>query len=1243
MKTILLLLAISLLLAGLVRCDGFSVSGSGAYDITIMVKEGGMNVLPCLNGAVPCLTLNYVLNNLEKVESAEISVYVLYSHTISSVRAVLTTDVSLKIRGENQSVVSCQEGSQVVMDAEIHNASVAMEISYMQFTGCGSAISRTPSFRFISFCSVEFKDCGFSNCSDLVIDSTAKLHVDGCRFESNTFFTSALQLSFDGDLNLLCIHTLYSIDILNSIFVNNADVESMLARKVDIIGSKSSIVGAYIKHTKTHATNLDLIMDNCSFSGSRALNASGLTFTIAGSVDVVTLTVTKSSFVGMNTGGHLISINASGRIDGKIAVDISDTSAISNTFSKLRGVMNFDIIGTSFSGQNPLIVSLSNNTVKNNSGSIGLRFKATNLATPIVLRVMDSIYSNNRGTAINIGCVDCQEQSLLTVRIHEVVISGNRNLMPLKRSTSIVIMDHCELHIKNTNFTNNIGTAAELTYVDVYFQGDLFFDGNLGTNGGACKLGNNVNIIPPSVDERVSVQLSNNIALYGGAFYLTALTIIRKPFLILTLKQNCNPNVTTVGGEDSVDNTVMVCNFTLAFNNNTATISGDNAFVVEPSSLGLCNETCIEPISGVASSAKNVTIYGSNNTNILTIFPGQNILVNTTVKDLFNLSATCEATVFLQCGEDILICGSGGNTVQLFGTGQLTLTNTPSISPLQITSANGSLTSNPTLVFQCQYAPQAVLVLNVTSCPNGFVYNSTTRKCQCALSDSDVYVCSALEGVACVAQNHWFGYVTESDGNTSKAVVSYCPYPLCTPSYNECPIQNATSSSPVPYILLPFSSDEQCAGDRGGPLCKECANGATSTFEAALCIPDDKCEPWQPYVLIFLAVIFQLLLSLALMYIVRYFKEIGLLYGPLFFVAVINHLPFGYYLKFYELKVILSIFSSYLLVDFAAFGQIPWCFYLETLPSFSFQFLGPLILALLLFLNILCAKLCPRLLKHFNIPPIQTVCFLTMLSFWTLADTSISILQGQSFGGVEGTYVYVQPSILYFTGVHIVLVLVSVSLLAFVILPFVGLLLLAPLIGKKFAVNLSHVQPFLDVFQSPFKDEFRWYPAVYFITWMLFLATDTLEINLVPQIMVMIMATLQFVLLPFKRVHLNAMNSLLLFDIVLIIFFLNEQGNTHVYFYNQASLVTVEVIVYGLTLAPLLYFLLALASIILYKTGFIRSFSLMRRKNGYEHSINESNAVDLEDSVDDRSVSMRRVSFRDVDVDLRESLLESFH
>jgi len=290
-----------------------------------------------------------------------------------------------------------------------------------------------------------------------------------------------------------------------------------------------------------------------------------------------------------------------------------------------------------------------------------------------------------------------------------------------------------------------------------------------------------------------------------------------------------------------------------------------------------------------------------------------------------------------------------------------------------------------------------------------------------------------------------------------------------------------------------------------------------------------------PPTILLLSVAFQFALAFSLVVALRLKMGLGsgFLYGPLFYLAVINQLPFRYLNQRSVFQKIISTYSSIFLLTMQVFGDIPWCFFdVNPLLNFSLRFLGPLIVALVLLLTVCLARRCPTLLLMLQDSPVQAMCLLILLSFWSLADTSLRLIVWVPLqsGEISETRVALFPEIQYLQNpYHISLWIVSIVVLLFFIC-FAAMLAITPLLAKKY--NLNKIKPLLDEFHSCYKNEYRWYSAVYFASWLVLQISSSNYLFFLT--LLSILLSTNFIVRPYKNQWMDRMDTLLLTDLVLL-------------------------------------------------------------------------------------------------------------
>ena len=708
--------------------------------------------------------------------------------------------------------------------------------------------------------------------------------------------------------------------------------------------------------------------------------------------------------------------------------------------------------------------------------------------------------------------------NILTITIHRLYMS-NVNVISnkIKRIGNSIVeinainpIGETNFKISDTNFINNTGTGLRMEGVTVDLSNITFYN-NTGVYGGGMFLyRTHIYFTGPVIFER-------NKALFGGAIYIAAFV-----------------GFEVVSGKSCTPYTFQQ----ITFSSNFAGTLGTDVFI-EGSDSTFFTFRCTNLVweDHVIAGPRDITINPQSNSTII-LFPGQKLTYSADVTDYFGNLTSCLINILLQCGDHLIFCEYvqlTGDAVSLLSTGTIT-TN------LYLTSTFEHHSSLIQLRFICLDTNIEVYAnVNLTTCPLGYVFQTPRKSqpiqgiCECVDMASDDVQCDFVLGVACIRQGYWLGKINADNVlEDTFNDTAPCQYPYCKTDLPPCPIIGLSQT----YNQLPVVQDEQCIGLYGGLLCRGCRVDAVFSFEAVKCIPSSNCEPWQPYVILILAVILQLLLGFGIiMGLKTSFKTgVGHLYGPLFFIAVLRLIPFGYYKEYVQLKYTVSIFQSVILLNLEIFGEIPWCFFsnINQLLNYSLHFVGPFIIAVILLSTVLLARYYPRQFLSVQSSPVQAICLLILLSFWSVSDTCIQLLKPTtSLSRGKGWRVAIQPNIQYLKDpYHIVTWIISMVLLVFLIVPFILLLLFSPLLRCKF--NLTRIQPLLDAFQSCYDDKFRWYSGVYLLSWII------LNINMpyyVMEIVLVGVCTLHFMIQPYKYRWLNIVDTLLLVDLIMLAFF----------------------------------------------------------------------------------------------------------
>ena len=1055
---------------------------SANQNITIYVQEDGIDQSECIEGneSIPCHTLSYVLGQInnrsnDTFNGTNISVYVYitYYQEITNLSYIQLL-VNLYLIG---------------VDNPILDFSGSHYVFYLQGGGCFYA--ETFTFYNIwaslhSIVTVSFNKClftsGDSNIETLHIEDIYNLTISNCSFRNN-----------DARSTLIGIQNVPNVEIFGSEFYQNKGQDYLI----------------WISSEQTH----NLTISNCLFRNNDAR------YNLIWTANVFNVEISGSEFYQNKGQLYLIWISSEQTHNLTISNCLFRNNDAQFQLILIKNVFNVEISGCKFyqnKGQQYLLLTyfayifdMDNCSIYDNDIKDAI-FLLESTNSESMFTITNCLFSNNTSGGRILEIVSdrlyISNTNLISNKLRRIDYSIIQLTSILLSSRQYNIMN-----ISNINFINNIGTGLKLKEATVYFNNITFYN-NTGVYGGGMSLyQTHIYVTGPLIFER-------NTALFGGAIYIATTDIHHLSIPYCT----------------SLEQITFSSNFAGRFGADVFIEDGfsvsDIIYYTFPCIVYIYNHVTRDHI---ISGPYNITINPQSNSTV-TLFPGQKLTYSAKVTDCFGNLTSCFVNIILEC--ENTIC----EHVQLTGETQSSLSTGNYITNLYLTSNVDHHDYSILLWFLClDTIAEAYAYMNLTTCPLGYVFQTSQNSqqilgtCECVDIASDVVQCDFVLGVACIRHGYWLGKVNADDVLLEDTLnhTAPCQYPYCKSDLPPCPIIRLSQT----HTKLPVTQDEQCNGLYGGLLCRSCREDAVFSIEAVNCIPSSNCEPWQPYVTLVLVVVFQLVLGFGIVIGLKAsFKTgVGHLYGPLFFIAVLRLIPFGYYKEYVQLEFTVSVFQSVLLLNLEVFGKIPWCFFsnINPLLNYTLRFLGPFIIAVVLLSTVLLARYYPRQFLSLQSSPVQAMCLLILLSFWSVTDTCIQLLKPTTtLSGVKGWRVALQPNIQYLKDpYHIVTWIISTVLLVFLLVPFILLLFLSPHLRRKF--NLTRIQPLLDAFQSCYDDKYRWYSGVYLLSWII------LNINMpyyVMEIILVAVGTLHFMIQPYKYRWLNIVDTLLLVDLIML-------------------------------------------------------------------------------------------------------------
>ena len=372
------------------------------------------------------------------------------------------------------------------------------------------------------------------------------------------------------------------------------------------------------------------------------------------------------------------------------------------------------------------------------------------------------------------------------------------------------------------------------------------------------------------------------------------------------------------------------------------------------------------------------------------------------------------------------------------------------------------------------------ITVNITilDCPPGFEFSQNSGECGCnpiILASLSTAECNASSQIISKQGDVWIGY--KSDDH-------------CVIAHQNCPFDYCSMSAVNFNITNP---DIQCALNRSGLLCGECANGLS------LLLGSNKCGTCSNSYLGLLIVFAIFGIGLVVFLLVLNFTiSLGMINGLIFFANIIK-LNEAIFFPAGPIHF-LSQFVSWLNLDLG----IETCFYngMDSYTKVWLQFIFPFYIWVIIIIIIYLAKYTKfsRLVSNNTVPVLATLILLSytkLIRTVTLALASVTIKCGQH--STQYSW-YNDPNIDYLSVKHVILLVFALFVLCFLIIPFTILLVFIQLLEGPVRTfrrcNFWYkLKPFFDAFGGPFKDKYRFWPGLLLVVRLVLLLVVSFNNN----------------------------------------------------------------------------------------------------------------------------------------------------
>ena len=743
------------------------------------------------------------------------------------------------------------------------------------------------------------------------------------------------------------------------------------------------------------------------------------------------------------------------------------------------------------------------------------------------------------GAAIfaNVHCnIILTGKSSLIIACNEAMQSGGGGY--LNYGSSFIVQENASVSVINNKALYGGGICAKnrgkLVFKD---NSNAFFYNNLvGVGGGAIKIFNDSII---TLTDCTTIIFTYNNAQYGGAIFLETNTVMI----------------------NNSDNTSVY------FINNTAKLLGNAVF--QEATL-LCNSSCkINRTSGISSEFiatppnelkfyhPAICIDEDDDTQckqyyVQNVMLGKEIAIPACVLDYYN--HTVHSTQFLVQNEKHPIYNNSGPNQVLISCDQYERVNITGNQSL-LKSINFTINFALNVVLNPNWKHISVnLIVELSPCHPGFWHYPNSIKCEC-YNDNDIVLCP--DSSSMIKRGYWFGNVT------GKPTVAYCPINYC--NFTCCETSNG-------YYQLSPVRDNQCRSHRSGIACGSCEEGYTLSFDSIECLDLDECTTGQTILVLALILFYWIVIIVAVFSLMHFKVGIGYLYAITYYYSVVDLLLNQNWYLSSVLNTTINIISSTAKIIPQYLGKFCFVRNMSGIDQQFIHYIHPVAVSLFLVIITILARKSRRLASFISKGIIHVICYLLLLSYTSIATTSLLLMRPLIFHDVDEVYTYVSPDVEYLHGRHLAYAIVAVL---FTILIAIGLPLLLgfePFLNSK--INFVKIKPLLDQFQGCYKDKYRCFAAYYMICRLVIItiiiansSNDFLLQYLLLAVCV-ITAFIHLILKPYSNPLLNDFDG-----VILLLLILSSALSPFVEFFEDSNTTVLMGITFVIVMLPLLIFI----------------------------------------------------------------------
>ena len=803
--------------------------------------------------------------------------------------------------------------------------------------------------------------------------------------------------------------------------------------------------------------------------------------------DHCTITFTRNCIVIFNNNeavgnGGAVCINKNSAItfENKSTVTFNNNKAVSNGGALYISISNDSHYAFKFIDNSTVI--FNNNEADNNGGAVYI-----NHFTIVTFQNNSSVtFNNNKANNNNGGAVYIDDYSNITfegnsmVILYDNMVYNNGGAMFVNHNSNVIFKDKSTVTFYNNTADNNGGAF----YTDHNSTAQYIENSTVMFNSNTANLGGSVFSKSSSIniEGNAFITFIDNVALQDGG----AICLSEHSKFLHTNNSSVTFYLNTANdyGRDIYvlfkESSINFSSSNIHFNDNTtlATIH-ESIYIKVPKS---CDSNCLFHGVNIANIAYKSYLRITTSPHKLILYnPAKCINGNSTDCDAYYMSNVMlgEKITFDACVLDyydqptkatqFLIKGMNHEDYNISGSDYVTIScnhTTQGITLIGNLHSNNSYNYSLIVLLYVTHAYESKIIsvnltVEISQCHAGFWYSSKSQKCEC-YDNGNIVSCS--DSNSTIKRGYWFGNVN------GKSTVTSCPNDYC--DFSCCEITNGI------YHLSPVRAN-QCRSHRSGTACGNYKKGYTLSFDSPECVDIHKCTTGQTILVITLSLLYWIAVVVTV-FVMMYFKvTIGSLYAIIYYYSVVDILLSQVLFISNELYTTVNIMSSFAKLTPQFLGHLCLLNSMSGIGQQFIHYVHPTVISFILITISIIARRSHRVSLFISRGIIHFICFLLLLSYTSVATTSLLLMRPLMFMDVDKVYTYLSPDIEYFHGRHIVYNIVAILLAIVIVIGFQFLLLFEPCLNSK--INFVKIKPLLDQFQGCYKDRYRCFAGYYMI------------------------------------------------------------------------------------------------------------------------------------------------------------------